>query len=143
MDNSKYVILKRVPSPEEYIELRSVARLTPPPMEAVAPGLANSWACFLVYEREPMLEETTPRPDQKPVGMGRLSGDGALFLVLSDMAVHPDHQRKGIGKTVMQTLVDYCDEHAPHAYVTLVAGIMGRGLYPKYGFEEVSPNSGM
>lgn len=143
MDSSKYVILKRLPDPEVYNELRSAALLTPAPIEAVAPGLANSWACFLVYEREAMLDVTTPRPEQKPIGMGRLSGDGAMFLVLTDMAVHPDHQRKGIGKSIMQTLVDYCDEHAPHAYVSLVADLMGQGLYPKFGFETVTPSIGM
>jgi GNAT superfamily N-acetyltransferase len=143
MDSSKYVILKRLPDPEVYNELRSAALLTPAPIEVVAPGLANSWACFLVYEREAMLDATTPKPEQRPIGMGRLSGDGAMFLVLTDMAVHPDHQRKGIGKSIMQTLVDYCDKHAPHAYVSLVADTMGQGLYPKFGFETVTPSIGM
>ncbi|KAF2795671.1 acetyltransferase, GNAT family [Melanomma pulvis-pyrius CBS 109.77] len=143
MDDSKYVILKRLPSPQQYNDLRSVASLTPAPIEIVATGLANSWACFLVFERADMLNDTTPSPEQKPVGMGRLMGDGAMFLLLCDMAVHPDHQRRGLGKAMMQTLVDYCDEHAPHAYVSLVADPMGQGLYPKFGFEDVAPSLGM
>jgi GNAT superfamily N-acetyltransferase len=112
-------------------------------MEAVPKALANSFACFLAYEREAMLNETTPGPDQPPVAMGRLLGDGALFLQLCDVAVHPDHQGQGIGKRIMKTLVEYVDEHAPHAYVSLVAEPMAQQMYPQFGFEDVKPSIGM
>ncbi|KAF2709593.1 acyl-CoA N-acyltransferase [Pleomassaria siparia CBS 279.74] len=146
MDDTKYAIFKRIPSPQQYNDLRSIANLTPAPIECIAPGLAASWACFLVYERAELLDDdddATPSPEQKPVGMGRLIGDGAMFLLLTDMAVHPDHQRQGIGKRIMQTLVDYVDENAPHAYVSLVAEPAGQRMYPLFGFENVDPSIGM
>ncbi|KAF2194336.1 acyl-CoA N-acyltransferase [Zopfia rhizophila CBS 207.26] len=143
MDNSQYVILQRLPIPQDYHDLRKLANLTPPPMEAVPKALANSFVCFTAYERKLMLDDTTPFPDQPAIAMGRLLGDGALFLQLCDVAVHPDHQRKGIGKRIMKLLVDYIDEHAPHAYVSLVAEPLAQKMYPQFGFEDVKPSLGM
>ncbi|KAF2659292.1 acetyltransferase, GNAT family [Lophiostoma macrostomum CBS 122681] len=143
MNDSRYIILQRLPTPQEYHDLRKLAKLTPPPMEAVPTSLANSFACFVAYEREAMLDETIPGPDQPTVAMGRLLGDGALFLQLCDVAVHPDHQGRGLGKRIMKTLVDYVDEHAPHAYVSLVAEPLAQRLYPQFGFKDVKPSIGM
>ncbi|KAK7189538.1 hypothetical protein DPSP01_001532 [Paraphaeosphaeria sporulosa] len=144
---SQYVVLRGLPSPQVYHDLRKLANLTPPPAEAMAEAvpksLQNSFACFVAYERQHMVDEKTPGPDQSAVAMGRLLGDGALFLQLVDVAVHPDHQSKGLGKRIMESLVGFADEHAPHAYVSLVADPLGQRLYPKYGFEDVKPGVGM
>ncbi|KAF2192598.1 hypothetical protein K469DRAFT_717159 [Zopfia rhizophila CBS 207.26] len=75
--------------------------------------------------------------------MGRLVGDVVLFLQLVDIAVHPDHQRKGLGKQIMKKLVDYVDANAPHAYVSQVADPLGQRLYPQFGFKGVKPGIGM
>jgi ribosomal protein S18 acetylase RimI-like enzyme len=134
-----YVVLQGLPSPQAYYNLRKLAGLTPPFLESMADtvprALQNSFACFLAYERSNMINDTTAGADQEAVGMGRLSGDGGLFLVLTDVAVHPDHRRKGIAKGIMKALVGYIDEHAPLAYVSLVADPMGQQLYPQFGFE--------
>ncbi|OAL05861.1 acetyltransferase, GNAT family [Phaeosphaeriaceae sp. SRC1lsM3a] len=143
MSNSGYIILKGVPSPQVYHDLRKVAGLTPPPMEAVAKALANSIVGFLAYERKHMVDDSTPGPGQDPVAMGRLSGDGSLFLLLTDVATHPDHQRRGLGQRILQALIDYIDEHAPEAYVSLVADPPGQKLYPKFGFKDCHPSLGM
>ncbi|PVH99945.1 acyl-CoA N-acyltransferase [Periconia macrospinosa] len=145
-DNSEYVIVPGTPSSEWYHDLRKLAGLTPPPpdamSESVPRSLANSWHMLVAYERKHMVDGQ-PAPGQNPAGMGRLVGDGAMFLIMCDIAVHPDHQRKGIGKRISQMLVDYVDAHAPHAYVSLVADPMGQALYPKFGFEDVKPAVGM
>ena len=144
---AEYVVVQGLPSPQVYHDLRKLANLTPPPAEAMADAvpksLRNSFACFVAYERKYMLDDETPQSDQAAVAMGRLLGDGALFLQLVDVAVHPDHQSRGLGKRIMESLVAYADKHAPHAYVTLVADPMGQRLYPKYGFEDVKPGIGM
>ncbi|KAF1958964.1 acyl-CoA N-acyltransferase [Byssothecium circinans] len=146
MATEEYIIIQGLPSPQVYHDLRKLANLTPPPAAAMAEvvpnSLQNSFACFVAYERKHMLNDTTPGPDQEAVGMGRLLGDG-LFLLLVDVAVHPDHQRKGIGKRIMNSLLDYTDEKAPHAHISLVADPMGAQLYPKHGFEDVKPCVGM
>ncbi|KAF2254890.1 acetyltransferase, GNAT family [Trematosphaeria pertusa] len=147
MDVPEYTVVQGLPTPQQYHDLRKLANLTPPNrtmmLEAVPKALANSFACFLAYERKYMLDDTTPSPNQEPVAMGRLLGDGALFLQLCDVAVHPGHQGKGIGKRIMQALVGYIDENAPHAYVSLVAEPLGQMLYPRFGFEDVKPSIGM
>jgi ribosomal protein S18 acetylase RimI-like enzyme len=120
MVESQYVILQGLPTPQTYHDLRKLAGMTPH-----------------------MLDDTTPRPGQDAIAMGRLVGDGSLFLILVDVAVHPHHQRKGLGKRIMQKLVDYVDEHAPLAYVSLVAEEQAQKLYPLYGFKDVAPSIGM
>jgi ribosomal protein S18 acetylase RimI-like enzyme len=128
MATSEYIILQRLPTPQEYYDLRKLSGMTPPPMESVPKALNGSFASFLAFERRLMLDETTPSPEQSAVGMGRLLGDGALFLQLCDVGVHPDHQGKGIGTKIMEALEKHIDQHAPDAYVSLVAEPMG--MYP-------------
>lgn len=140
--SEEYVIIQDLPTPQVYHDLRKLSGMTPPPLAAVPKALANSFACFLAYERKHMVNDTTPG-SADPVAMGRLLGDGSLFLLLCDVAVHPDHQRRGLGKRIMQSLVDYVDEHAPEAYVSLVAEPMAQSLYPKYGFKDTKPSIGM
>jgi ribosomal protein S18 acetylase RimI-like enzyme len=143
MGDSQYVIVEGIPTPQAYHDLRKIAGMTPPPMEAVPKALANSFAGFLAYEKQHMTNETTPGLDQVPVAMGRLLGDGSLFLLLCDVAVHPEHQRRGLGKHIVQSLVDYVDNHAPEAYVSLVADTPAQRLYPLFGFKNVEPSVGM
>lgn len=143
MTDVEYVILQRLPTAQQYHDLRKAANLTPPPLDAAAKALSNSFACFVGFERSLMLDASTPAADQAPVAMGRLLGDGALFLQLCDVAVHPAHQRKGLGKRIMKSSVDYVDKHAPNAYVSLVAEPLAQKLYPQFGFEDVKPSIGM
>ncbi|KAF2681364.1 hypothetical protein K458DRAFT_420859 [Lentithecium fluviatile CBS 122367] len=147
MAEPEYMILQGLPTPQVYHDLRKRAGLTPPSpeamTEAVPQALHNSFASFLAYERKLMLNDTRPSPHQDVVGMGRLSGDGGLFLLVTDIAVHPDHRRKGIAKRIMTALVAYIDEHAPHAYVSLVADPMGQGLYAQFGFQGTGKSIGM
>jgi len=147
MASSEYVILQGVPTPQAYHDLRKITGLTPPRpeamVEAVPTALKNTFAGFVAYERKLMLNDTTPSAGQDVVGMGRSSGDGAMFLLLTDVAVHPDHRRKGIAKALIKTLVAYIDEHAPHAYVSLVADPLAQQLYPQFGFEELGHSVGM
>ncbi|KAH8726931.1 hypothetical protein GQ44DRAFT_705024 [Phaeosphaeriaceae sp. PMI808] len=143
MSDSDYIILQGLPTPQVYHDLRKISGMTPPPMEAVPKALANSFGGFLAYERQHMTSETVPGPEQAAVAMGRLIGDGSLFLLLTDVAVHPEHQRKGLGKRILQALVDYIDEHAPDAYVSLVADTPAQKLYPLFGFKDVEPSVGM
>lgn len=42
------------------------------------------------------------------VGVGRVVSDGVLYGMIYDMIVHPEHQRRGIGSSLLQRLVDRC-----------------------------------
>ena len=67
------------------------------------------------------------------VGMVGAANYGALAHV-GLMAVHPDSQRQGIGRSLMQFLLDKLDRQGVPR-VTLDASKMGRPLYEQLGFE--------
>jgi len=76
------------------------------------------------------------------VGMGRVIGDGGWYFHVVDMAVLPDHQRRGLGDLILTALLDRIRRDAPAgAYVTLLADPPGRNLYAKHGFSDTAPMS--
>ncbi len=74
--------------------------------------------------------------------MGRLLGDGGWYFHVLDMAVLPDHQRRGLGDTILGALLTKIHDHAPAgAYVSLMADPPGRRLYERHGFAATDPQS--
>lgn len=119
-----------IPGVEEYRRLRELCELSPKTLEAAEKGLPNG------------LFSTTIRHDGQLVAMGRVVGDGGCNFEVIDIAVHPDHQRRGLGSRIMQAIKDYLDENAPEsAYITLIADHHSPALYSKFGFEPVTPKS--
>lgn len=124
------LVEESVPGVEEYRALRVAAGLSPKTAEAAAAGLPNS------------LFSVTVRKGDELIGMGRVVGDGGLNYEIVDMAVHPDHQRRGIGKAIMTCLMNYVDRTAHHsAYVSLLADDGAPALYEKFGFEFTAPRT--
>ncbi len=75
------------------------------------------------------------------IGMGRLVGDGGCFAQITDIAVHPSHQRTGLGSQIMQALMDWAGANLPpDCYISLIADPGAEALYAKFGF---SPRHGM
>lgn len=126
--NESYTFIDTVPSVDDFCRLRQIAGLSPRPRQAVRKALPNS--CYGVH----ILWQGAP------VGMGRIVGDGALNLEIVDVAVDPDHQGKGLGRSIMEKIVAWLDAYACEgAYVTLMADVPE--LYKKFGFESVRPES--
>jgi GNAT superfamily N-acetyltransferase len=74
--------------------------------------------------------------------MGRLLGDGGWYFHVVDMAVLPEHQRRGLGDAVLEALLNRVRSAAPPgASVNLFADPPGRRLYAKHGFTETAPDS--
>ena len=70
--------------------------------------------------------------DGKQVGFARASGDRAVFARISDVIVWPEHRGKGIGKALVQALLD-------HPELLMVSTWMlntsdAHGLYARFGF---------
>jgi len=129
-EQDEYTVLERLPTVEEFVSLRDAAGMTPRSREGVERGLPNS--LFGVVARHEPADET--------VGMGRVIGDGGTIYQIADMAVHPRHQRRGLGTRVMEALLGYLDREAPsRAYVNLFADV--DGFYERFGFEETRPAS--
>lgn len=78
----------------------------------------------------------------RPVGMGRVVGDGGCFYQVVDIAVLPTFQGQGLGKRIMESIMAYLREHAPpSAYVSLIADGRAHELYAKFGFSHTAPAS--
>ena len=74
--------------------------------------------------------------------MGRVIGDGGWYFHIVDMAVFPEHQRRGIGDAILTALIRRIEAAAPsEAFVTLLADPPGRALYARHGFEPTAPHS--
>lgn len=48
--------------------------------------------------------------EDKPVGMGRIVGDGVVIDYIQDLVVRPEEQSKGIGRMVIERLIRYVKE---------------------------------
>ena len=127
-----YQILEGPPTPDDYVRLRMNAGLSPKSLEQARAALSGSWfACHAVCS------ET-----RETVGMGRVLGDGGWYFHIVDMAVLPEHQRRGIGDEVLTKLVARIRQEAPTgALVNLFADPPGRHLYARHGFAPTAPDS--
>jgi ribosomal protein S18 acetylase RimI-like enzyme len=114
-------VIKDVPSVENFLRLRIISGLTPRPAQAAKRALPNSlFGVHLVI-------------DNNTIGMGRVVGDGALNFEIVDVAVDPQYQGQGLGRLVMQNIMQYLSANAPEgAYITLLADVPE--LYTKFGF---------
>ncbi len=122
--NTKYTINEETPSPEEFIALRTAVGWGGPSPETAAGGLSGSLICVCV------------RKDGELVGFGRVIGDGCFAFYIQDMIVHPDHQRRGIGKAVMERIMSYIEgAGSGDSQVGLMAATGSPAFYERFGFK--------
>jgi GNAT superfamily N-acetyltransferase len=130
-----YTLVESPPPQDAYINLRTITNLTPPTPRQAAASLSGSWYFVHLIYSDPNLPQSTPIL----VGQGRVIGDGGWLFHIADMTVHTQHQRKGLGDFIMQTLLDkIVKEAAPNPYVNLIADVPGVRLYAKHGFVETA-----
>lgn len=130
-----YTLHTGYPPISEYLHLRSIAGLSArTPSEAAAVSTGSWFGCYVTFDA---LDESP-----QPVGMGRVIGDGGWYFHIADMAVHPQHQRKGLGDAILKTLLNQIRQEAPpdgEPYISLFADEAGRRLYHKNGFQDAAP----
>jgi N-acetylglutamate synthase-like GNAT family acetyltransferase len=128
--NDRYELLAGTPSIDDFLRLRKVSGLSEKTREAAERGLPNTWFAVTIQH------------EGRTVGMGRIIGDGGTVFQITDMAVEPDHQGKGLGKRIMAALVEHIHAEAPpSAYISLIADGDAQHLYAQFGFEPVAPRS--
>ena len=71
--------------------------------------------------------------DEKMVGFGRAISDGAYQAAIYDVAVLPDYQGKGIGKIIVNALVESC----PNCNFVLYAAPGKDKFYEKFNFRRM------
>jgi len=129
---SGYRLVDGPPLVADYRNLRQGAGLSPVTKDQAVGAVRGGWtACHVVHDETSAV-----------VGMGRVIGDGGWYFHIVDMAVLPEHQRRGLGDAVLDELLDRIRRHAPPgAWVTLLADPPGRRLYARHGFADTAPDS--
>jgi GNAT superfamily N-acetyltransferase len=103
-------------------ELSSLYRIAPlgdKPPEALATVFGNSMFTCFVYAGGVL------------AGAGRVLADGLDCAYIADVAVHPDHQGRGLGMAIIRRLVALSDNHKK---IILYASPGTEGFYGKLGF---------
>lgn len=88
-------------------------------------AIKNSILTVIAYDKD------------EPVGMGRIVGDGAVICYIQDLIVIPEYQSRGVGKFLMESLINYVKEiKMPDTEIMLdLMCATGREqFYKKYGF---------
>ena len=79
--------------------------------------------------------------DGRQVGFARASGDRAVFARISDVIVWPEHRGKGIGKALVQALLDHPDLRSVSTWMLNTSD--AHNLYARFGFKPVTDGNEM
>lgn len=104
---------------DELSNLYRVAPLGDKPPEALATVFGNSMFMCFVYAGGVL------------AGAGRVLADGLDCAYIADVAVHPDHQGRGLGKAIIRRLVALARNHKQ---IILYANPGTEDFYGKLGF---------
>lgn len=124
-----YELVDNALKAEDFVRLKVATGFIDRPIQQVENALKNG------------LFNVSAICDGKVVGMGRLVGDGAMYWYLQEIVVLPEYQGKGIGKSIVNRLIEHIKSTAiPGTKVevglTAVAG--KEPFYEKFGFSSSS-----
>src|SRR5689334_14915578 len=118
-------IVDGTPSPQEYAAFRAHVRWPVVDPAQVAEGLNGSLASVLARDVDGTL-----------VGMGRVVGDGGVYLYLQDVIVLERWRNNGIGTRITEALLDRVRElGGPGTFVGLMAATGAGPFYERFGFQ--------
>lgn len=125
----EYTLYARNPTVEEYCALRAGAGLSPRSEAIVRVALPNTLFSVVIEHHG------------KAIGMGRVIGDGGTVFQVADIAVLPAHQKRGLGKRILDAIDAWLRHHAgPGAFINLFADKGVAPLYARYGFRPRDPD---
>ena len=117
-------------TPEEYMELRKKVGWMQFPCEEARNCVEN--ACMVICVRD----------EGKAIGVARLLWDGGYVAFLSDVAVDPAYQGRGIGRKLVETVIERIKDDMKPGWkvkLTLNSSKGKEPFYEKFGFR-VRPN---
>ena len=104
---------------------------------------AVEWRPITAGQAERALQHTTfllvARQEGKAIAMGRALFDFGYTAYIGDMIVRPEYQGQGIGKHIMETLMQQVMDaaEAEDRIMFILASAKGKeGFYEKLGFEK-------
>ncbi|MCJ8014778.1 GNAT family N-acetyltransferase [Paenibacillus sp. KQZ6P-2] len=126
-----YIIHERIPSISEHQYL----------WEAVGWGSINTERSEGSLKNS--LYGVVATVNDEPVGMGRIVGDNFMFFYIQDVAILPSYQGLGLGKQIVNHLLEYIKKRCLNngiAFVGLFASEGKEAFYEKFGFNNHSPH---
>lgn len=79
--------------------------------------------------------------DGRQVGFARASGDRAVFARISDVIVWPEHRGKGIGKALVESLLNHPALRTVSTFMLNTSD--AHGLYARFGFRPATDGNEM
>ncbi len=118
-----FQIQEGVPTAQEYVDLRRAVGFRPVDIETCGRGLRSNLFGVVV------------RRGDEIAGMGRIVGDGAVYLYIQDIIVRPEFQGLGLGRGIMDRVMEYVMQHIhENPFVGLMAAVGAEEFYERYGF---------
>ena len=71
----------------------------------------------------------------KQIGVARVVSDYSIFAYLCDVFIHEDYRAHGLGKWLIQTILDHPDLKEMRRWVLVTND--AHGLYKQYGFTSI------
>lgn len=68
------------------------------------------------------------------VGFIRSLSDGVLYVMIQDVIVNPEYQRKGIGKSLVTKMISLYGNHPKKSFIRLFSEPSAEGFYIALGF---------
>lgn len=120
---SKYLVKKDLSRVKwnEVQNLLKIAGLAHPPAELIEKAFKNSYSVVFIYNED------------KIIGVGRGISDGAYQAAIYDIAVHPEYQGNGLGKTIIDEIYKDLKEFN----IILYSRPASENFYRKLGFEKM------
>lgn len=125
MEKSLFELLDNQLTAEDFIRLKVATGFLDRPLAQVEKALVND------------LFDVSVICDGKVIGMGRLVGDGAMYWYLQEIIVLPEYQGQGIGKKIVNRLLEHIKETAlPGTTIEVgLTAVKGKEpFYEKFGF---------
>ena len=125
MNINEYNAVLESPSVEEFIALRHKVGWGETDFEMAENSLHHS------------LFHVVIRDKTKLIGMGRVVGDGSMYFYVQDVVVHPDCQKQGVGRILMDEIERYLFVAAKKGSTIGLLSAKGKeSFYSRYGYIE-------
>ena len=114
-------------TPEEYMKLREAVGWGLFPLEEAEAGLSNSYI-WCLRDNE---------ASRRPIGIGRVIWDHGYVMYIADIIVIPEYQGNGLGRVIMEKVMDFTHEQLKPGYKFMVSLCSAKGkdeFYKQFGF---------
>ena len=115
-------------TPVEYMELRKMVGWMEFPLEEAKNCVENAYMVICVRD-----------DDDKAIGVVRLLWDGGYVAFLSDVIVAPEYQKQGIGKKLVESVIQRIKDDMKPGYKVKLNLNSAKGkepFYEKLGFKQ-------